>query len=391
VSTELKHEDNSEVYKNFINSLDSEITKKCYRVSLIIFMRFVKSYDYDQLVKLDRAKLENIIRDYIIHLKQERKLSPATVSAYLAAVAHFYEMNDVTINWRKLKKFKAKFRSIVEDRPYTRDEIAKLIDVAPLRDKCIILLMASSGMRRGAIPYLRLKDFTRIDEYHLYHINVYKKEQESYVTYCTPECSKYIDEYLEWRKRLGEKLIPTSPLFRLSFDTITEINRPQPITTHVIENILSKLLDFTGIRAATNNPRNRSEIMQSHAFRKFFKTICINAGMNPLYSEYVMGHRSGLTKSYFKPGDMELLEGSDKALGYTAVINDLTINEDYRLHRKIDELIKKKDEIEIMEMKHREEIKTMRDQMSQIMTMIRQNPKLAKVKPEVLVNHKIRE
>ena len=66
--------------------------------------------------------------------------------------------------------------------------------------------------------------------------------------------------------------------------------------------------------------------MQTHGFRKFFKTTCITAGMNPLYSEYVMGHRSGLTKSYFKPSDTELLEGNDKALGHIAVIPYLTIN-----------------------------------------------------------------
>jgi hypothetical protein len=69
-----------------------------------------------------------------------------------------------------------------------------------------------------------------------------------------------------------------------------------------------------------------SELMETHGFRKFFKTTCLNAGMNPLYSEYLMGHRSGLTKCYFKPTDQELLEGNDKALGYAAVINDVTIN-----------------------------------------------------------------
>ena len=85
--------------------------------------------------------------------------------------------------------------------------------------------------------------------------------------------------------------------------------------------------------------------------------------MHPLYSEYLMGHRSGLTKSYFKPTESELLQGNDKALGYVAAINDLTINEEYRLHEKIDELTKKKDEIELREMKHREELKSMREEM----------------------------
>ncbi|MGA9842471.1 MAG: hypothetical protein WBQ25_09165 [Nitrososphaeraceae archaeon] len=58
-----------------------------------------------------------------------------------------------------------------------------------------------------------------------------------------------------------------------------------------------------------------------------------------------MGHKSDLTKSYFKPIDQELLEGDDKSIGYIVVINDLTINEEYRLDTKIDELTKRKDEI----------------------------------------------
>ena len=98
-----------------------------------------------------------------------------------------------------------------------------------------------------------------------------------------------------------------------------------------------------------------------------------------------MGNRSGLTKSYFKPTGQELLEGNDKAFGYVAAINDLTINEEHRLHKKIDELTKKKNEIETMEIRHAEEIKGMRDQMSQILTMIQHNPKLARVKPEAYI------
>jgi hypothetical protein len=111
--------------------------------------------------------------------------------------------------------------------------------------------------------------------------------------------------------------------------------------------------------------------------------------MNPLYSEYVMGHKSGLTKSYFKPSDMELLEGNDKALGYLSVINDLTINEEYSLHMKIDSLTEKKDEIEAMEIRHNQEIKSMRDQMNKIVSMIQHNPKLAHIKPESLIKKRV--
>ncbi|HEY7078836.1 MAG TPA: site-specific integrase [Nitrososphaeraceae archaeon] len=338
--------------------------------------------------------LEGLIRDYIVYLRSERRLSPATVSSYLFPVVHFYNMNDVDIKWKRLNKFKAKHYSVVEDKPYTREQIKILVDSATLRDKCIILLMASAGLRRGAFQYLRIRDIEKIDKYQLYKISVYKKEQEQYTTFCTPECAKYIDQYLEWRQRLGERLKPTSPLFRIEFDAIGKISVPKTVSDYVVTRMIHTLLDSSGVREP-NETYKRTELMQTHGFRKFFKTTCINAGMNLLYSEYLMGHRSGLTKSYFKPSDTELLEGNDKALGYVAVINDLTINDEYRLHKKIDELTKKKDEIELREIKHREELKSIREEMNQqftqIISMMQQYPQLANIKPEVLSTKRVIE
>jgi integrase len=334
------------------------------------------------------TRIESIIRDYTVYLRHERRLSPSSVSLYLSSIVHFYEMNDVVINWRKLKKFKAKSHSIIEDKPYTREQIKALVDGAPLRDKCIVLLMCSAGLRRGALVYLRVLDIQKIDKYQLYKINVYKKEQEQYTTFCTPECATHIDQYLDWRQRLGEKLKPNSPLFRPSFDTITQVNVPRPLTTNSIASMIYNLLDNTGVRSP-NKMGERTELMLTRGFRKFFKTTCINAGMNPLYSEYVMGHRSGLTKSYFKPTDQELLEGNDKALGYVAAINDLTINEENRLTKKVNELQLKNDQIMELERQYRKELESVQNQMSQIFAMIRQNPKLANIKPQVLLNKEL--
>jgi integrase len=340
-------------------------------------MKFCGVNTYQEMLDIQPIKkLEDLIRDYIIHLKTDKKTSPSTIMTYSAAIAHFYEMNDVVINWRKLKKFKGKMRKVVEDVPYTRQQIKSLLDKATLRDRCIILLMASAGLRRGAIPGLRLKDLQKITQYYLYKIIVYKKDQEQYITYCTPECAKLLDEYLDWRSRLGEILEPDSPLFRKEFDTTLhmQIIRPKRITVMTIDLVISRLLDRTGVRPRTHTIRIKTNLMQCHGFRKFFDTQCINHNINPLYCEYLMGHKSGLIKSYFKPTDSELLEGNDKALGYVAAINDLTINEEYRLHKKIDELTKKKDEIELREIKHREELKSMREEMEkkfqQIITKI---------------------
>jgi integrase len=86
-------------------------------------------------------------------------------------------MNDVELKWNKINSFKAEFHNIVEDRPYTREEIKMLVDRADLRNKAIILLLASSGIRVGAVPELRIKDLTAVDEHQLYQISVYKKSK----------------------------------------------------------------------------------------------------------------------------------------------------------------------------------------------------------------------
>jgi hypothetical protein len=51
------------------------------------------------------------------------------IYARTAAIAHFYEMNDVGLRWKKLKKFKGKFKNVIEDRSYTRDKIKKITGV----------------------------------------------------------------------------------------------------------------------------------------------------------------------------------------------------------------------------------------------------------------------
>jgi hypothetical protein len=98
-----------------------------------------------------------------------------------------------------------------------------------------------------------------------------------------------------------------------------------------------------------------------------------------------MGHRTGLTKSYFKPTDQEILEGNEKALGYVAAINDLTINEEHRLTKKVNELQAKNDQIMELERQHKKDLEIVQNQVAQMMTLIRANPKLAKIKTEALL------
>ena len=96
-------------------------------------------------------------------------------------------MNDVRINKEKIGKFIGEPIRKTNDRAYTHEEIKLIIDTCDLRLKVFILLLASTGMRVGAIPSLKLRHLQRLDS--LYMLTVYENTKDQYITFCTPEAS----------------------------------------------------------------------------------------------------------------------------------------------------------------------------------------------------------
>lgn len=91
-----------------------------------------------------------------------------------------------------------------KDRGYTHQEIQKILEFSDQRLKTAFLILASSGCRVGALQSIKIADLERIDN--LYKIIIYSGDNEEYLTFCTPECAKEIDYYLEYRKRRGEQI-----------------------------------------------------------------------------------------------------------------------------------------------------------------------------------------
>lgn len=123
----------------------------------------------------------------------------------------FFSINDVVINRKKLSKFLGEQENKYEYRSYTIEEISSLHSLCDERGKAIVLLMASTGMRVGAFPWLKLKHLKRHDledGKYVYRIKVYATSKKArYFTFCTPECANAIDNYLSYRKRLDRSLV----------------------------------------------------------------------------------------------------------------------------------------------------------------------------------------
>jgi integrase len=344
----------------------------------------------DLLIHHENPKIvQSQIIEYAIELKNPpHSLRYATRSQYLAAVMTFYDLNDVALSKKKIYRYLGEEERPIENRGYTSEEIAKMLEVCDERARAIILLLASTGVRIRAIIDLILEDLVIISDYYLYHLRVYSDSNQRYLTFTTPEAAKAIDVYLKYRERYGEKLTPKSPLFRDQFDRedAVSIHNVKPLKLRTVERLVSRTIEKSGIRTVeritelhSEKGKIRKNVKLTVGFRKFFDTKLIYANVEKQTKELFMGHSIGLDDHYFTPEDTHLLHEYLKAVDY------LTINEENRLRLRLDEITKKKDEIETMELKHREEIGSIKQQMKQLMIMIQRNPKLANIKPEILL------
>ena len=335
-------------YQAFIESLKTEATRTNYIRGLNYFMQFcsIRPGDYNALLQNNDSKLIQLrIIDFIIHCKA-RKLSPASIDMYIASLKKFYIQNDIlTVNWKKVNSYKPEFCNVIEDEAYTRDQLAYMISMADIRDKAILLLLASTGCRIGSVPKLRLKDIKPIEIPGIgiiYQVTIYKKAKQQYISYTTPEAYQAISAYVEYRRRCNEKLTEDSVLFRKRFNKTLPLeveNMVQPITVWSIYWTLEQLLDKTGIRPGakmTESDRapKRTALMMSHGIRKWTISSMISAKLEYTAREKLVGHKKsiGLDQNYDRRPESEILAEYCKAISY------LTINEESRLKAKAEKL-----------------------------------------------------
>lgn len=320
----------------------------------------VPEQEYSKLLEPDPRIIQANIIDYIAFLRKSK--SSASIMMYLSAIRKFYMLNDISLNWERIHSYEGEHEKVAEDRPYTHSEVQQMISHTTIRNKAIILMLWSSGVRVGAIPLMRIRDLEPIDKYNIYRVRVYPKSKKSiYRTYCSPECRAAVDNYLAWRKRWADKLDEDEPLFRQDFDT-SSFAPPQmidgsrsrkeirPIKVNTVRWAIHKVLKNIGMRSllpnTENSPYRRFNIMLCHGLRKGFEVNAFKAGMPNIYIRRLLGQKSGLEDSYLKISDEELLEGDSKHVGYVGVIDQLTIDENQKLRREVETLTIEKSKVD---------------------------------------------
>jgi integrase len=111
---------------------------------------------------------------------------------------------------------------------------------------------------------------------------------------------------------------------------------PKKIQSSAIKRLINRALWEQGIRRPLQNGIRRHEFKTVHGFRKFFKTHS-EQFMKSINVEILMGHTIGVSDSYYRPNEKEILEDYLKANNVLTVLK----NNDQMIEKELKDLREK--------------------------------------------------
>jgi hypothetical protein len=320
----------------------------------------------------------------------EGEISCSTISNYYKAVKLFLEMNidKSVINWKKLAKGLPVVRKAANDRAPTIEELRKLAEYPDRRIRPIVFIMASSGIRLGAWDSLQWKHVSAFtndnEEIIAAQLLIYPDSPERYYTFITPEAYIALKQWIDYRMASGEHITDDSWLMRDLWQT-TEMNYgakfglarfPKQLRSSGVKSLLERAIRAQGLCKSLPVGVRRREWKGAHGMRKFYKSHAEQV-MKPINVEITMGHDIGLSESYYRPTQQEVLQDYLKAVdnltinGVKAILQEQverikqeTKDNEYIIKGKLQE---KDEEIRSM----REELSSMRSEMNDVLEVLK--------------------
>ena len=318
----------------FYSAIKSEKTKKQYDRYLEDFRRYFMIKNYDKLSQIESKKLQEMVEDFVMYHKSQNK-SASFIAGKISALKLFFSMNDIILNWDKLRKMLPEKTKPSGNQPYSTEQLQILLkNTAYPEYKALIHFMSASGVRVGCFEELKIKDLSDMPN-GCKSVKVYADTVDEYVTFIHQEAVDSLNEYLQLRKRKGEQITNDSWVFCSPNDN----NKPHPADS--ITSTLGRYVKKSLGREKSKS--GRYNIMSCHGLRKRFGTILkSNRTVNLSLAERLMGHSTTipLDNSYFKPVIEQLFDE------YQKTIPELIIDDKFRLQEEIKNKNAKIDELE---------------------------------------------
>lgn len=408
-----------DIWRLYLFALKSPQTKEKYHGRMSKFFDFVgakgTTVEEKCIEFVDKAKIEREqwafnqafnFMQYQIERVYKKEITGSTVQNYLKSLKLFYDTAEIDIPWNKIRRGLPRGKSFADDRIPTDDEIQMLLQYPDRRIRAIIYIMTSSGIRLGAWDYLRwgnLKPISENGEIVAAKMIVYEGDEEQYFTFISKEAYYEVKKWMDYRSASGEHITEDSWVMRDLWnaeDCTTGkglASNPRKLNSSGIKRLVERAIWAQGLRKKLENGKRRHPFAALHCFRKWFKTKCELGGMRPINIEKLLSHSVGISNSYYRPTENEILEDYLKVLSFISLDeksklkNELTnIKEkDKSVIDTLNKQLKEKNEMLMyLKDKHQTELDRLEmkldEQVSHILKVIQQNQNLAYVKPGVL-------
>jgi len=327
-----------EKVEDFLNSkaVNSERTKKIYHFALSHFQTFLSTSEFNGyniesiLVPINERTIDVylLLRKFIQYLstrqyqRTKTKLSPGSISIYVAGVRSYLEYHDIDISPNKFKK-----RVVLPKKYYGNAEGIDAEDIRTLllactntRLKVFLLVLASSGMRANEALSLRNCDVDFSQSPTKIHIRPgTSKTKQGNDVYISDEASRELKKFIDSKyPKLNSNNFPNDLVF-----TLIGESHPASIYKTLALHFM-KLLGKTGMDQRKDGEGIQRREISFHLFRGFVKTVISNQGYGD-YSEWILGHRSSMAARYYHTKEQERGEIYKKCMKYLTFLDYATV------------------------------------------------------------------
>lgn len=270
-----------------------------------------------------------LILDFIQFQKQrvvDKEIKSGTLRNHQKTIKSFCESTDILIPWKKITKGLPKGKRISDDRAPTLEEIRLICNYPDRRISAIVSVMTSSGIRVGAWDYLKWGHIMPImdkkDQKTILaaKLRVYADDDDEYMTFISNSAYCELVEWMNFREKSGEKITSESWVLRNLWNTEKNrrknsntvekngISNPKKLSSIGVKRLMERALWTQNLRIKNDPSSKRYAFPVDHGFRRFYKTRCEIGGMKPANIELLLGHFLGISSSYYKPTEEELLK-----------------------------------------------------------------------------------
>jgi integrase len=378
----------------YLYAMKSPVTRQKYQKRLEKFFDFLelegntieeKSISFLQLSKdKDNSWVFNKILLYMQALLDRfnrKEITGSTIRNHVKSIKLYMEIADIPISWKKISRGLPRARNYSDDRIPTIDEIRTLLSYPDRRLKGLIYTMSSSGIRLGAWDYLKwghIRPIRKDEGVVAAKIIVYAGEEDEYFSFISKQAYDELADWMHFREISGETINEDSWIMRDLWDTQDIqgkgkglVTKPNKLTSIGIKKLVNRAIWAQGLRKKLENGKKRHPWQAIHCYRKWYKTRCEMGGMKPINIEMLLSHSIGISNSYYRPTESELLED------YLRVCNTLLID------KEVEKTLK---ELRINEQRNKEEVYLIKGKLEEKEEEIKELREQAKTTQDVVAS-----